>query len=93
MRRHAKLKNIVTAILIWAALTLAHPLRADEPFDYFRNSWSVIGLKDYAYGTRITPDNQLVIRDGNKNPSNILIRFGQQLIPLTHQETKKLMDG
>jgi len=93
MTRHAKLRNIVTALLIWAALTLAHPLRADEPFDYFRNSWTVVGLKDYAYGTRITPDNQLVIRDGNKNPSNILIRFGQQLIPLTHQATKRLMDG
>ena len=33
----------------------------ETPFDYFDNSWSVIGLKDYARGTRITPDNALMI--------------------------------
>jgi hypothetical protein len=93
MTQHHKSRNVITALLIGAALVLIHPLRADEPFDYFRNSWTVIGLKDYAYGTRITPDNQLVIRDNNQKPSNILIRFGQQLIPLTEQATKRLLDG
>ena len=93
MAQHHKSRNVVTALLIGAALTVARPLRAEEPFDYFRNSWTVIGLKDYAHGTRITPDNQLVIRDGDKKPSNILIRFGQQLIPLSQRATKRLMDG
>ncbi len=93
MAQHHKSRTVATVVLIGAALALADPLRADEAFDYFRNSWTVIGLKDYAYGTRITPDNQLVIRDGDKKPSNILIRFGQQLIPLARQQTKRLMDG
>jgi hypothetical protein len=88
-----KLRIIITALLIGAVLVVNQSLCVDESFDYFSNSWTVIGLKDYAYGTRITPDNQLVIRDSNKKPSNILIRFGQQLIPLTHQMTKRLMEG
>jgi hypothetical protein len=91
MVQNLKSKSLILVLLFWAALV--NPLRAEEPFDYFQNSWTVIGLKDYAYGTRITPDNQLVIRDGNKKPSNILIRFGQRLIPLGRQATKKLMDG
>lgn len=53
---------------------------ADEPFDYFINSWTVIGLKDYSFGTRITPDNKLMIRDENNQPSNVLVRFGRRLI-------------
>src|ERR1017187_1176431 len=34
---------------------------AEAPFDYFQNSWSVIGLKDYADGTRVTPENELLL--------------------------------
>ena len=36
------------------------PAGADEPFDYFRNSWNVLGLKDYEHGTRVAPDNKLL---------------------------------
>ncbi|MBW7991059.1 MAG: hypothetical protein FVQ84_13730 [Planctomycetes bacterium] len=93
MKHHTKLTSLTTTLLIWAVLVLACPLRADEPFDYFHNSWTVIGLKDYAHATRITPDNQLVIHDSNKNTSRVSIRFGQQLTPLTRQHTKKLMNG
>jgi len=93
MKHHTKLTSLTTTLLIWTALVLACPLRADEPFDYFNNSWTVIGLKDYAHGTRITPDNQLVIHDSNKKPSRVLIRFGRQLTPLTAQQTKRLMNG
>jgi hypothetical protein len=84
---------ITTVLLIWAAPAVSRSLGADEPFDYFINSWTVIGLKDYSFGTRITPDSQLVIRDENNKPSNVLIRFGQQLNPLTAKMTKTLMDG
>ena len=93
MTLHTKLTRSITTLLIWAVLVPACPLRAVEPFDYFHNSWTVIGLKDYAHGTRITPDNQLVIHDSSKKPSRVLIRFGQQLIPLNRQHTKKLMNG
>jgi hypothetical protein len=83
----------MTALLIWVGLTHPHLVWSGEPFEYFDNAWTVIGLKDYAYGTRVTPDNQLVIRDSGGKPSRILIRFGSQLVPLTRQATKRLMDG
>ncbi|MCP4263399.1 MAG: hypothetical protein GY774_38715 [Planctomycetes bacterium] len=93
MKHHTKLTSLITTLLIWTALFLAYPLRAYESFDYFHNSWTVIGLKDYAHGTRITPDNQLVIQDSSKKPSRIVIRFGQPLTTLSRQHTKKLMNG
>jgi len=93
MTLHTKLTRSITTLLIWAVLVPACPLRAVEPFDYFHNSWTVIGLKDYAHGTRITPDNQLVIHDTNKKPSRVLLRFGRQLTPLSRRQTKKLMNG
>ena len=72
-----------------AALTVTCPMRADEPFDYFRNSYSVIGLKDYRDGTRITPDNQLQLAD----KATVRLRFGRQLVPLSRQQTKTLLEG
>ena len=93
MTQNPKLRGLVTTLLIWVAPVLTCPLMADEPFDYFGNSWTVIGLKDYAHGTRITPDNQLIIHDSNGKPSRVLIRFGQQLTPLTRRQVKILMDG
>ena len=93
MGRHLRLRNIITTLLIGAAPFTSSSLGADEPFDYFSNSWTVIGLKDYTFGTRITPDSRLVIRDENNKPSNVLIRFGRELNPLTAKMTKILMDG
>ena len=93
MRKNPKLMCLIATLLILVVPALTYPLRADEPFDYFSNSWTVIGLKDYSHGTRITPDNQLVIRDSNQKPSRILIRFGRELIPLSRKQTKTLMYG
>lgn len=62
---------------------------AAEPFDYFQNSWSVIGLKDYKDGTRITPDNELILAGKRK----IRIRYGLDLKPLSRAQTKVLQDG
>ena len=53
------------------------PARGDEPFGYFQNDWNVIGLKDYQDGTRITPDNELILAGGDK----LQIRFGKDLKP------------
>jgi len=72
-----------------AALTVTCPTRADEPFDYFRNSYSVIGLKDYRDGTRVTPDNRLELAD----KQGVQLRFGRQLVPLSRQQTKTLLEG
>ena len=65
------------------------PVSAEAPFDYFQNSWSVIGLKDYNDGTRITPQNELVLAD------NARLRFscGPRLTPLSRKQTKTLLDG
>jgi hypothetical protein len=93
MGQNLRLRNIITTLLIGAALFMSSAFGTDEPFDYFSNSWTVIGLKDYAFGTRITPDSQLVIRDENNKSSNVLIRFGRELNPLTAKMTKTLMDG
>lgn len=70
-------------------MTLTCSLQADEPFDYFRNSWNVIGLKDYTHGTRVTPKNELVISDN----AIVQIRYGRQLTPLSRKQTKTLLDG
>lgn len=64
-------------------------LRAEEPFDYFSNSWNVIGLKDYVDGTRITPDNQLLLAGGDK----VQFQFGSQLTSLSRAQTKTLYEG
>ena len=62
---------------------------ADEPFDYFQNSWNVIGLKDYNDGTRVTPDNELILAGGDKAQ----LRFGKALAPLSRKQTKTLLHG
>ena len=85
--------------LFLVAVAMALPVWAEEPFDYFDNSWSVIGLKDYARGTRITPDNRLLIGasigTGEKeaDKASVQIRFGKELAPLSRKQTKQLMDG
>jgi hypothetical protein len=62
---------------------------AGEPFDYFRNSWNVIGLRDYENGTRATPDNRLLLADG----AEVRLRFGRDLVPLSRRQTKRLLEG
>ncbi len=60
-----------------------------KPFDYFRNSWNVIGLRDYEHGTRITPDNQLQLGGGRQ----LQIFYGAELAPLGREQIKTLRDG
>jgi hypothetical protein len=68
---------------------MAFAVAAEEPFDYFANSWGLIGLKDYRDATRITPANELAL--GNK--TKIQFRIGPQLTPLSRAQTKTLLDG
>src|ERR1039458_4811004 len=51
--------SLAVAIELAAGLCSARSVEA--PFDYFQNSWSVIGLKDYNDGTRVTPENELLL--------------------------------
>ena len=77
---------VLTIQIAWAACAAG---AAEAPFDYFQNSWSVIGLKDYNDGTRITPENELVLAGGAR------LRFscGPHLTPLSRKQTKTLLDG
>lgn len=85
--------------LLAVVMAMALPTWAEEPFDYFDNSWSVVGLKDYARGTRITPDNKLMIGasigTGEKeaDKASVQLRYGTELTPLSRSQTKRLMDG
>ncbi len=80
-------------------LLVASPLWADLSFDYFDNSWSVVGLRDYAQGTRITPDNRLLIgaapgtRETEADKASVQFRFGRDLRLLGREQTKRLMEG
>jgi len=93
MAEHVRSSSLLRGLLACVVLALAGPLGADEPFDYFRNSWSVIGLKDYAYATRITPQNELLVRDADFNDVTVRIRFGRHLTPLGRMHRKRLMAG
>lgn len=76
------------AVMVLGMLLLAPGLQAEEPFDYFRNSWSLIGLKDYRCGTRLTPENELTLAQGKL----LRLRFGTKQAPLSRSQTKTLLD-
>lgn len=77
-------------LLAATAKLLAVEVRPVEPelFDYFRNSWQVIGLKDYRDGTRISPDNELHLAQG----AVVRVALGPQAKPVGRR-TKTLLDG
>lgn len=86
--RRLTVGSLCLALALSAAATAGWAAE-DEPFDYFRNSWNVIGLKDYAQGTRLTPDNRLLLAAGREGQ----IRFGRSLQPLGRTQIKTLLEG
>jgi len=88
MRCYWPASVIVACLLALMAAAAAGRLVAQEPFDYFRNSWNVIGLKDYSRGARVTPNNKLLLADGE-----VQIRLGKSSTPLSRRQTKTLLDG
>jgi hypothetical protein len=81
----------ITHLFAWALALAASPasLQAADPFDYFQNSWQVIGLKDYKDGTRVTPQNELVLAGNRK----LRISVGPARAPLSRRQTKTLLEG
>ncbi len=78
------MRGLLGAILL-ALLAPPHLPAAGEQitdltkdFDYFANSWGLIGLKDYPSGCRITPDFHLQLADGVEAE----FRFGADGTPL-----------
>jgi len=60
-----------------------------EAFDYFSNSWTVIGLKDYPEATRVSPGGEFLL--GDKTVCRILV--GENLAPLDNRVLKTLDKG
>jgi hypothetical protein len=80
-------------VLHCARLLAAAPdSKQEDParFNYFVNDWNVLGLKDYQRGARVTPDNAIMLAGKGVV---VRVRYGQALKPLTHDDTKTLMDG
>ena len=84
----------VLALVFCAGISLGKDAGTDSAdkkaiqFDYFVNNWNVIGLKDYPYGTRVTPDNRLKVKKGV-----VQIRVGENLAPLGRHHGKLAQDG
>jgi hypothetical protein len=81
--------GMIAVLALLSSLSRPPLAAGDEPFDYFSNSWSVIGLKDYTDGTRITPDNRLLLSGGRE----LRIRIGEGKHRLSRDQTKTPMDG
>jgi hypothetical protein len=87
-------------IALAAAILGTYPLTAQEPFDYFRNSWNIIGLKDYERGTRITPDNQLLLAEKDRvtisvgnPPTPVLDPSDARIAAMSEHVRKEYMGG
>lgn len=80
------LRTICALLSFLCAATIC---AADVPFDYFQNSWSVIGLKDYQHGTRITPRNELLLAGDRR----VRFRFGRDLVRLSREQVKTNLEG
>lgn len=88
-RTHGSWRLVGLVFAIQMTCTAYPALTAETPFDYFQNSWSVIGLKDYDDGTRITPENELLLA----GRARIRLSCGPRLTPLSRKQTKTLLDG
>lgn len=88
MKRHLAGRVWIDRLAVVLALMLVPSVIAEEPFDYFRNNWNVIGLKDYDRGARVTPENRLLLADGE-----VRIRFGEKRTSLSRRQIKTALDG
>jgi len=76
----------ISGLLVVGSSRLA---ASEPPFDYFSNSWNVVGLKDYERGARIAPDNTILLDGGER----AVIRYGKESLPLGEKPIKTLRDG
>jgi len=66
-----------------------HIRNVDNPFDYFTNSWTVVGLKDHADGTRIAPNGELILAGGLRCRPLV----GEAMVALNQHVKKTLRNG
>ncbi len=85
-----------TCLVTMAALS-SGVVAEEPPFDYFRNSFNVVGLKDYDQGARVTPENDILLAGTGKNTvhyaGRLRLRFGRALTPLSRRQTKTCLEG
>ena len=96
----AALRTCLLIALVGPTARAAGGAKANEPFDYFANSFSVIALKDYAYGARVTGDNEILLdqqpatrgtRSGYKG--RLQVQFGRHLVPLGRKPRRSSTAG
>ena len=61
----------------------------EDPFDYFANSWAVIGLKDFPDATRLSPAGEFLLGGG----TICQLLFGDRLVPVDSRVKKTLAKG
>ncbi len=88
-------RNVIVGIWLLSATVLCAGELATEvssealSFDYFTNNWNVVGLKDYTHGTRITPNNEMVL----SGRTAVQVRVGPDRTPLSRAHSKLAMHG
>jgi hypothetical protein len=93
-----KPKVIWLLTIALTGLTSAAVCRAVEPCNYFLTDWSVVALKDYPKGTRLTPYTRLIMAGDaeetyHEPDATVQFRFGRKLTPLDRGHTKTLLNG
>jgi hypothetical protein len=71
--------------------------QAAEPFNYFVNDWNVVGLKDYRFGTRLSPNHKLLIGQPEwrteEKAATVQIRFGRDLKLPSRQQNRTCIEN
>ena len=83
------MKTALTLLLLSVLTAPGAVPGVEDDFDYFVNNWNVIGLPDYMYGARITPDSEMQLAGGTL----VRVRMGRELAPLGRKLGKRAMDG
>ncbi|MDH4196604.1 MAG: hypothetical protein OEW05_04280, partial [Candidatus Aminicenantes bacterium] len=61
----------------------------EDPFDYFTNSWAVIGLKDFPDATRLSPAGEFLLAGGTV----CQLLLGESLVPIDNRVKKTPLKG
>ena len=83
------MKTTLTLLLLSVLAAAAAVPAVEDHFDYFANNWNVVGLPDYMYGARITPDSEMRLAGA----AQVRVRTGRELTPLSRKLGKYAMEG
>jgi hypothetical protein len=83
------MKTALSILLLSVLAAVPAVAGVEDEFDYFTNNWNVVGLPDYMYGARITPDSDMQLAGGTL----VRVRTGRELSPLSRKLGKRAMEG